>query len=391
MLVATARRGDRAARGALQDTAPLDHELDGLFDVPWDEFATQGWTVFELYAQRGCRWGRCEFCSVADRNVRALSPRKVAETIRAAVDRGISTISFADDLFVQHAAWNDELLRLLADPPIAELELRAQTMANKTVWPHLEAMAGVGFKELAFGLETFVPRRAELWRKSLRGHSYVTQGKETILRTAAAGILPVIYLIVVDPTSTLPEVAGELADCVEFLRLVYRQTGIVPRLSSSMSLLPVADVPVTERYEYSVRRVPTRHGEIVLPDEFRLPPPLARLVTEVDAATADLPYRSDNLDAFDAYFASLAAGAAADGPAVAGEVDLHVARGRAALSSLRAELEVLAEHLAQQLVSGRMRPGADLWSDYRRFGSYVAGVSKLVAALGSPERLVASS
>jgi radical SAM superfamily enzyme YgiQ (UPF0313 family) len=50
---------------------PLSDELDALCVVPWDIVEAERWSVFEFYTQRGCSWGRCRFCSVAVRNIRA--------------------------------------------------------------------------------------------------------------------------------------------------------------------------------------------------------------------------------------------------------------------------------------------------------------------------------
>ncbi|MFD0476385.1 radical SAM protein [Nonomuraea thailandensis] len=360
--------------------APLSDELDALCVVPWDIVEAEQWSVFEFYTQRGCSWGRCRFCSVADRNIRALSPRKVNEVVRAAAARGLRTVSFADDLFIQRTAWNTELLALLEDPVIPGLEFRAQTIANRSVWPHLEQMARVGFRELAFGIETFSPRRTELWLKSFRGETYIAQAKETVVRTAQAGILPEIYLILADPTSTLAEIAWELAECVELLGKVFAETGVLPRASFTLALLPVAGVPVTDRYPYRIRTIPLAHSKIDLPDEFRMPAPVGSFLAEADLVTGDLPYRRENLEAFFGYFDCLEK-AASDHESDAPAVEHELRRARTTLTTLCAELDLLAGSLAERMLSGEAKAGADIWSDYRRFGGYIKGVQTLARSL----------
>jgi radical SAM superfamily enzyme YgiQ (UPF0313 family) len=248
--------------------APVAEELDGLCVMPWDVMEREAWKHFEFYTQRGCRWGRCKFCSVADRRIRALSPGKVVEVIEQALDRGIEVISFADDLFVQYPEWNWELLTRLRDRGL-KARYRAQTMATRAVWPLLDLMREVGFFEVAYGIETVNPARVEMMTKSFNGPRYVEGSRETIRRTAAAGIDPVLYMIMVDPESTLLTIAQELEDVVRFVETVYGSTGVVPKLSYSLVMLPVACTSVTEKYEYSVAEVPLQTGRLRLPTEFK--------------------------------------------------------------------------------------------------------------------------
>ena len=151
-------------------SSPLPAEIDSACVMPWDIFDERGWEVMEFYTQRGCRWGRCEFCSVADRNIRALSHDTILEVLQEAPAHGVSTVSFSDDLFVQDSAWTRTLLERIVALDLG-LQFRAQTMANRSVWPLLGLMREAGFIELAFGVETLSAERARFMVKSFDGNA----------------------------------------------------------------------------------------------------------------------------------------------------------------------------------------------------------------------------
>jgi radical SAM superfamily enzyme YgiQ (UPF0313 family) len=284
-------------------SAPLATELDPACVMPWDIVDERGWEVMEFYTQRGCRWGRCEFCSVADRNIRALSHDTIIEVLREAPAHGVSTVSFSDDLFVQDAVWTRTLLERIVALDLG-LQFRAQTMANRTVWPLLGLMRDAGFVELAFGLETLSPERARFMVKSFDGKRYVANARETVARVAGAGILPVLYMILIDPRSTLIEAATELADAVTLLDSVYERTGVLPKLSFNPVMLPVMGPVMTERFPYRTRTVQCGSRTLAFPFEFELDRPLGLMVRNMAARTDQFPYRRENLGIMGEYLQS---------------------------------------------------------------------------------------
>ncbi|MDD5559358.1 cobalamin-dependent protein [Candidatus Methylomirabilis sp.] len=361
------------------DATPLAEELDAFCIYPWDEVNTNRWSTLEFYTQRGCCWGRCEFCSVADRNIRAISHDRVLDVLREAAQHGIETVSFSDDLFVQDTAWNRRLLERLL-PLHLGLKYRAQTMANRSVWPLLDLMRDVGFLELSFGVETLNGARARFMGKSYNGERYVEGATETITRVAEAGICPVLYLIMADPCSTLEEIAAELADVVDFVGMVYCRTGVVPKTSYSLAMLPVAGPAMTGRYRYSTTNVKVGDRVLRLPAEFHFAPLVSRYLRSVAATTDALPFRRENLGCFPIYLRiarEVAADAAAPEQAA---VNAHVERGLCAFEALARELDRDIEWTARELAgegSGRTLQCRDeLRFEFARFGGYIAGVQR---------------
>ena len=373
------------------DATPLAEELDAFCVYPWDEVDPNRWPTLEFYTQRGCRWGRCEFCSVADRNIRAISHDRVLDVLREAARRGIETVSFSDDLFVQDAAWNRRLLERLL-PLGLGLKYRAQTMANRSVWPLLDLMREVGFVELSFGVETLNGARARFMVKSYNGERYVEGAIETIARVAEAGICPVLYLIMADPRSTLEEIAAELADVVEFVGMVYRRTGVVPKTSYTLSMLPVAGPAMTARHPYTTTDVTAGKRVLRLPAEFHFAPLVSRYLRGVAATTDLLPFRRENLGCFPIYLRVARDVAIANAAPEQAAVIAHVERGLRAFQALAGELDRDIEWTARELAGeGRSRTlqcRDELRFEFGRFGGYIAGVQRyselLDAAAGAP-------
>jgi radical SAM superfamily enzyme YgiQ (UPF0313 family) len=362
------------------DPAPRQEELDDLCVMPWDLFEGQSWRSMELYAQRGCRWGRCDFCCVSDAEIRSLSPAKVVAIIEEAAARGVELVSFADNLFVQHPAWNRELLDLLiARRP--RVSLKAQTRAARNVWPLLPRMREAGFTELAFGLETVSPERAEFMAKSFNGRAYVEQARATVLRTAAAGIYPVVYLIMADPTSTLLGIAEEATAVIDLLTDVYRRTGSVPMPSYSLAMLPVAGTRLTGRLPHGRSRLDLGRRTLEVPAMFRFSPEVSEFLNRIGEQTRDLPSRRENLAAFPIYFETAAAVARDRKTPDLEAVAEAACRGLEAVRTLIAELERDVEASARAFAAGLKREGDGGFDpvliDGRRLGGYVDGTRRL--------------
>lgn len=373
-----------SALGVGVDPAPREEELGELFHIPWDLVDREGWKTLELYAQRGCRWSRCRFCSVLDRQIRCMPPQRVVEIIEEAVRHGVEVISFADNLFVQFQDWNRALLEAVIERRIP-VSFRAQTMANRTVWPLLGLMREAGFSELAFGLETLLPERAEGMGKSFHGSGYVRQARETVERTAAARIFPVLYLIMVDPHSTLPSIAAELEATTEFLGDVYRSTGIVPRPSYSLVMLPVAGTELTSEAAFTMRSHDLGRRALEMPENFCFAPEVTEYLNRIGRSTESLPRKRENLAGYPLYFDAVVDVAREHGLADLPRIEEHVGRARRAYERLLGELDgdivATAQAFDAELAGGAATLGpAHL--DFRRFAPYVEGVRHYGDLLG---------
>lgn len=359
--------------------APLAAELDPACVIPWDIVDERKWDVMEFYTQRGCRWGRCEFCSVADRNIRVLSHDRIIDVLREAPAHGISTVSFSDDLFVQDVAWCRALLERIVALD-SGLQFRAQTMATRSVWPLLDLMREANFVELAFGVETLSPERARFMVKSYDGVRYVANACETIARVAGAGILPVLYMILIDPRSSLLEAATELDDAIALLETVYARTGVLPKLSFNPVMLPVMGPVMTSRFPYRCRTVPCGSRTLAFPFEFELERPLALMVRAMAARTDQLPYRRENLVILREYLEAAVEAAREAGDPHAGQIEELRNQGVERLAALERRLRDDICLTADMLLGRREVEPIPGWPDderrfsFARFGGFIDGL-----------------
>jgi len=358
--------------------APRDEELDDLCVIPWELVEKEGWKNLELYAQRGCRWGRCSFCSVRDTYIRAISPEKTVSIIEEAARRQIETVSFADNLFIQQPEWNRRVLDGLIDKDL-RIPLRAQTRAARTVWPFLGRMRRAGFEWISFGLETVDPARVRFMVKSLNGRTYVEQARETIARTAEAGIYPVLFLIMADPRSTLLEIAHEMSDVIDLMSYVYRRTRIVPKASYAPAMLPVDGTQIAAEFPFATCVESLGQRDLTLPTMFHNPPDVTDFLNRIGKKTAGLPWRRENLASFPIYLDSLLATARDRGLADRGEIErwAGLAAGHLAelTDALDRDLEASIGDFARRLAAAE--PAEPFAIDYRRFGGYIEGVCRL--------------
>lgn len=361
-------------------SAPLAVDLDPACVMPWDIVDERGWEVMEFYTQRGCRWGRCEFCSVADRNIRALTHEKIIEVLREAPAHGVTTVSFSDDLFVQDVTWTRALLEQIVALDLG-LQFRAQTMANRSVWPLLGLMRDAGFIELAFGVETLSPERARFMVKSYDGKRYVANACETVERVAAAGILPVLYMILIDPRSTLIEAATELADAVILLDTVYSRTGVLPKLSFNPVMLPVVGPAMTERFPYRTRAVRCGSRTLMFPFEFELTRPLGTMVKLMADRTERFAYRRENLAILTEYLQAAADAARETGDRHTAAIEELSARSAERLTALERRLQGDIRQTTDVLRGRRPEPEwipgwptDDRRLSFLRFGGYIQGL-----------------
>jgi Radical SAM superfamily len=347
---------------------PTAAEIEERFRVPWDVVDRQGWQTLDLFAQRGCPWSRCTFCATRERGVRALSHEAILRTIDEAPRHGIKILSFADDAFVHQPAWT----RALLDEIVArrtELRFHALAIPNRTVWPMFDAMARAGFEELAFGVETLLPQRGERLRKTANGVQYVRQACESIRRCAAAGIQPVIYMILADPGSTLEEIAQELTAAAGMLASVYRNTRVLPKLSFSLTLLPVAGTDCASSYPARSDWISTGDGGFYWSAEFGYPEAVGEYSCRIAQATAGFPFAREN-------FASLCRFLVEIGPP--GAAGLSVLRSLE--DELRADVDRTAHDLLQTMNGhdpGEWDGPPNLRFTPERLGGFVDGWTRL--------------
>jgi hypothetical protein len=242
-------------------------------------------------------------------------------------------------------------------------------------------MRDAGFIELAFGVETLSPERARFMVKSFDGTRYVSNACETVARVAGAGILPVLYMILIDPRSTLIEAATELADAVVMLDSVYARTGVLPKLSFNPVMLPVMGPVMTERFPYRTRTVQCGSRTLAFPFEFELDRPLGLMVRNMAARTDQFPYRRENLAIMREYLQSAADAAREVGDPHARQIEELRAQSVDRLARLEQRLtrdicettDVLRGRCAlPEAIPGW--PTDDRRLSFLRFGGYIDGL-----------------
>ncbi len=274
---------------------PAEYELEHSYNIPWDIVEKNEWSTLEIFGQRGCPWGRCVFCSMRKSVVRSLSNKTILSTIKNAKYHGIQRISFSDDLFVQKIERTRELLEMISELNTG-IRFRAQTTPSRLVWGLLESMARSGFDELCFGVETLDAGRAEFLGKTKNGKKYLEDAKRTIMKTATAGIVPILYMILIDPRSTLREIASDLLKSMEILTDVYNTTSVLPMLSWSLILLPISNGMLGKDYPYSTLTADLGKRSFQVPYEYYFPDVLVKFIEKVKQNTSGLPLSRDSFE-----------------------------------------------------------------------------------------------
>jgi hypothetical protein len=234
--------------------------------------------------------------------------------------------------------------------------------------------------------------RVEAMKKSFQGRKYLDNALETICRTAESGILPVLYLIMTDPTTTLAQLASELRTTVQLVDAVYSRTGVVPRLSYSLMMLPVASTAVVTKHAHRVTEVEVGEGTMRLPSEFLFEPRVTRFLAHVAAETQSLPQRRENLAALPVYLDCVAR-AVEHEPREDGEsIAMVLEATRTLWLDLSRRLDEDARRTALAML-GAAPPqhGTRLYYDYRRLGCYVPGIELMLGLLQGESRHAATA
>ncbi len=365
---------------------PEDYELEQTFSIPWDIIKKNKWTTLEIFGQRGCPWGRCIFCSMRKSVVRALSNKTILSTIENAKNHGIPRISFSDDMFVQKIGRTRELVKSISEMNTG-IRFRAQTTPSRSIWGLLESISRAGFDELCFGVETLNANRAEFLGKTSNGERYLQEAKETILRTATAGIVPILYMILIDPRSTLSEIASDLLKGIELLSNVYNKTSVLPMLSWSLVLLPISNGMLGKDYLYSTTTANLGKRSFQIPFEYYFPDVLVKFIEKVKQNTNNLPLSRDSYETLKGLMVALKDIAEEYGE---GGIFKQMTQGLKKHMMLRKALlkDILATAQDIVLLPNQKNPmwwleTSSLRYNFHRFASFSEGMTKYVEVLQS--------
>lgn len=279
---------------------PTTDEISKTFIMPWNIVRKHRWPILEIFSQKGCKWGKCNFCLTDTSTRRALPVDILIKTICAAQENGIRMVSFSDDMFIQDRKWTKYLLQILSELKI-RIHFRAQTRACQSIWPFLDSMSKIGFTELSFGIESLNSERIQFLGKSTNGKRYIVDAKETILRTAKAGIIPTLYMILTDPESSLQIVLYDLLSILNLIKDVYLQTSILPKVSWSLCLLPVSGSKFINQFPHSTKKLHLSNREILIPLEYYLNEEITNFLQKAEKLTFQIIHRRENLESLRIY------------------------------------------------------------------------------------------
>jgi hypothetical protein len=364
---------------------PTAAELESQTVFPWDIIEEKKWKIIEFYAQRGCRWAKCRFCSLKASGFRSVSNKKILEILDQAKTQQVACFSFADDVFVHNTKKTKHLLEEIRSRNLG-MSFRAQTIADRKIWPLLELMRESGFNEVAYGVETLNPERAEFMQKSFNGDRYIQIAKETILRTALAGIHPRVYLILADPESTLKNIAMELDHILDLGIAVFNASGILPKFSSSVIMLPLKNTWMGEHYAYDVKSVRLFNKTLELPNEFILKDDVSLFMHKISQFDRNKRVDREDLSFFEVCLRALAMTNREMPCRATEEIDLYITSAINKYEALKKTLDACLEKvfidILKSIAEAHSLPDqAEILSRLNRIDPYRAGIHRLIEKL----------
>ena len=242
---------------------PTKQELEETFrGYPWDIVEAKGWRALSLYLQRGCNWGRCEYCSITTPAGRSISVGKVVALLKEAVEHGIAQVTFDDDQFVQNERWVAELCREIIRERLNQrlrfgAMLRVDAVRDLSL---LELMKQAGFAKVQLGVESLVPEKIAYFRKTLPGREgeYIQKAFALINACMRAGLDVGIFVITTRPKQreALEEVAREIEALLRLLISLYRTHHRLPTISFNDMLMAYPGAPLLRKERYKRMLVP---------------------------------------------------------------------------------------------------------------------------------------
>ena len=242
---------------------PTKRELEENFTgYPWDIVEAKGWHALSLYVQRGCNWGRCEYCSITTPAGRSISVEKVIALLREATRHGVRDITFDDDQFVQSQRWVAELCRgILREKLNRRLRFGAMLRVDAIRdFSLLRLMKEAGFAKVQLGVESLVPEKIAYFRKTLPGREeeYIQKASALIDACMASGLDVGIFVITTRPkkSGALEEVASEIEALLQLLLSLYRRHRRLPTISFNDMLMAYPGAPLLKKEKYKRMLVP---------------------------------------------------------------------------------------------------------------------------------------
>ncbi len=237
---------------------PTEEEINGQYtSYPWDIYDYYKFESIGIYAQRGCSWGKCSYCSIVNYNYRKLNIQFILQILNEAKNHNVFGISFDDDLFVQNKKWINYLLDSIV---LHNLDKRFSfTAMVKVEHVHdialLNKLKKANFSKIQIGVESFLPDKVSFFRKTKAGKeaSYIKKAKENIAYCASIGLIPSSFIILTTPEKKfgLFDIINEIGEIIDMLINVYGKYKIMPIFGYNDFITAYPNAPLLKEHTYS--------------------------------------------------------------------------------------------------------------------------------------------
>ena len=237
---------------------PTEEEINEQYtSYPWDIYDYYKFESIGIYAQRGCSWGRCSYCSIVNYNYRKLNVQFILQVLNEAKNHNVFGVSFDDDLFVQNKKWINYLLDSII---LHNIDKRFSfTAMVKVEHVHdialLNKLKKANFSKIQIGVESFLPEKVSFFRKTKAGKEaiYIKKAKEIIAYSASIGLIPSSFIILTTPEKKfgLFDIINEIGEIIDILINVYGKYKIMPIFGYNDFITAYPNAPLLKEHIYS--------------------------------------------------------------------------------------------------------------------------------------------
>ncbi len=237
---------------------PTEEEINEQYTAyPWDIYDYYKFESIGIYAQRGCNWGKCSYCSIVNYNYRKLNIEFLLKILNEAKNHNVFGVSFDDDLFVQNKKWVNNFLDLIISYNLNEKF--SFTAMVKVEHIHdidlLNKFKKANFSKIQIGVESFLPEKVKFFRKTKEGKelAYIEKTKEIIAYCASIGITASSFIILTTPEKKfgLFDVINEIGEIVDILMNVYAKYKVMPIFGYNDFITAYPNAPLLKKHTYS--------------------------------------------------------------------------------------------------------------------------------------------
>ncbi|MHB8292802.1 MAG: radical SAM protein, partial [bacterium] len=237
---------------------PTEEEINEQYTAyPWDIYDYYKFESIGIYAQRGCNWGKCSYCSIVNYNYRKLNIEFLLKILNEAKNHNVFGVSFDDDLFVQNKKWVNNFLDLIISYNLNERF--SFTAMVKVEHIHdtdlLNKLKKANFSKIQIGVESFLPEKVRFFRKTKEGKesAYIEKAKEVIAYCASIGITPSSFIILTTPEKKfgLFDIINEIGEIIDILINVYGKYKIMPVFGYNDFITAYPNAPLLKKHIYS--------------------------------------------------------------------------------------------------------------------------------------------